>query len=585
MAKCIYICTKKSSTDHHKERERKLTSICNHLQPDNLSEAHHEIQSVHDASFGIMNHKPSIQIKNGNVLLGFIYDDAEDWHKPGAQAPDGNFAIFRNNEHEFEAVSDILATRTIWYYHDEEVFIASTSQRAIIMYLGSFEFNERVIPWVLSTGTPGPDYSWDQRIKKLPPDSSVHLDKKEWSINTTVHPFRFHIQKKSYKEHQKKLYDVMSESIKALTKLDSNHWPLTLSGGYDSRAILYFLKMHHDGKNPIRTITHGTEESRSNKISDAYIADLLAKEENTDHTFYSTDLPDESIETVFDRYLNSSEGRVDHITGYLDGMKMWKDFVEKEEIQGVIRGDVVFHPFKVPTERFVRHRLGFQQCSDFSNLDKISKKFGLADQEVPERLQIKEDESPYDWRERVYQGFRVPTVHGALTEIKLTYVELVSPFLSRKMIKTMRGFPQKIRINKDIFKNIVDDLSPDIPYAKEEATISKARVLREPEIAEYLKKKLSSDFARNLLGSEFMDYIVQRIKSKEEKEYRESLILKLKKTFQVFVYDNFPDFIMYYYEKFRDNPRLDDNVLAFRVFMIVRMNEILKEDSRTIEDQ
>ena len=82
-----------------------------------------------------------------------------------------------------------------------------------------------------------------------------------------------------------------------------------------------------------------------------------------------------------------------------------------------------------------------------------------------------------------------------------------------------------------------------------------------------------------------MDYIVQRIKSKEEKEYRESLILKLKKTFQVFVYDNFPDFIMYYYEKFRDNPRLDDNVLAFRVFMIVRMNEILKEDSRTIEDQ
>lgn len=149
---------------------------------------------------------------------------------------------------------------------------------------------------------------------------------------------------------------------------------------------------------------------------------------------------------------------------------------------------MVFHPFKVPTERFVKHRIDFQLCSDFSNLEEISKTFGLPGQEMPEWLQIKKNESPYDWRDRVYQGFRIATVHGALTEIKLSYVELVCPFLSRKMIKTMRGYPQKIRKNKTIFKTIVEELSADIPYAESEATITKEKVLREPRIVNYLKK-------------------------------------------------------------------------------------------------
>ena len=265
---------------------------------------------------------PSIRVEGRNILLCFLYDDDKNWHKPGSDAPDGNFAIFRSTELEFEVLSDILATRTIWYYHDDEVFIASTSQRAIIMFLESFEFNERVIPWILSTGTPGPDYSWDRRIKKLPPDASVHLDKKTWSVSKTVHPFKFNVQNKTYQEHQKELYDVMAASVKALNKLDLHHWPITLSGGDDSRAILYLLKKYAVGKKPLRTLTHGTKKSSYDKKIDAYIADQLAKHENTDHSFYSTDLPNEPIQKVLDRFFYASQGRIDHITGYLDGMKM-----------------------------------------------------------------------------------------------------------------------------------------------------------------------------------------------------------------------------------------------------------------------
>ena len=114
----------------------------------------------------------------------------------------------------------------------------------------------------------------------------------------------------------------MAASVKALNKLDLHHWPITLSGGDDSRAILYLLKKYAVGKKPLRTLTHGTKKSSYDKKSDAYIADQLAKHENTDHSFYSTDLPNEPIQKVLDRFFYASQGRIDHITGYLDGMKM-----------------------------------------------------------------------------------------------------------------------------------------------------------------------------------------------------------------------------------------------------------------------
>jgi len=583
MAKCIYVCKRYSEQSHVEEKN--ISDICNAIQPDNLEKANHKVFSDGKSSFGIMNFVPSIQIKNQSVLLGFMYEERENWEEIGSDFPDGSYAIFRNSESSFEAVSDILATRTIWYYHDEKQFIASTSQRAIVMYLGSFEFDNRVIPWMLSTGTIGPDFSWDKRIKKLTPDSSVQLDKQIWSVSTTEISFDFDIQNRSWKNHQKKLYEALDDTISSLTKLNLNHWPLTLSGGYDSRAILCFLNKFTDRSKEIRTITHGLRESRNNKKSDAYIADQLTSEIKTRHKFYSTNRSEEPAETIVDRFLQTSEGRIDHISAYMDGMKMWREYVEQEDIHGIIRGDVVFHPFKVPTERFVRHRLGFALCSDFKNLEQIPEIFGFPDQEIPDRLKIKPNESPYDWRDRLYQGYRVPTIHGALSEIKLSYVEMTSPLLSKKIVKTVREFPEKLRRNKNIFKKIIDSLSPKIPYAGEESTVSKEAALRESDIVILMKEKLRSKLSRDLLGHKFINYVLENIKSNTDQAHKESLLLKLKKKFRSLVYENFPEIIMYYYEKRRSNPSLDNNTLAFRLFMIVRMIEILQKDSSMIHSE
>ena len=177
MAKAIYVCSRNrpfGSAD-----EARLKGICEALTPDNIvTPVSHRISIDGRTAFAVMNYQPSNLIRENSLLLGYLYGCYDNWNEPLTDSPDGSYAIFRVNADYFEAVSDPVASRTVWYYFDEERFIASTSQRAIIMFLGSFHFAERVIPWMLSAGTLVPEFSWDKRLMRIPVDSSVTLDEK-----------------------------------------------------------------------------------------------------------------------------------------------------------------------------------------------------------------------------------------------------------------------------------------------------------------------------------------------------------------------------------------------------------------------
>jgi hypothetical protein len=63
--------------------------------------------------------------------------------------PDENpYVAIRNREHTIEASNDLLGTRVIWYYLDEDVLILSSSQIAIISYLRKFEPNPSAWSWM-----------------------------------------------------------------------------------------------------------------------------------------------------------------------------------------------------------------------------------------------------------------------------------------------------------------------------------------------------------------------------------------------------------------------------------------------------
>ncbi|WP_280565081.1 hypothetical protein, partial [Chromohalobacter sp. 48-RD10] len=454
MSKILYACSRNSGFSAG--TKEKLNDICNQLVPDNIDVPKpHVVRVEDDLAYAVCMDSGALQESQMSLLLGFLYEKNKvSWDKPRACYPDGNYALFRVDEAELEVISDCVGTRTIWYYNDEEVFVASTSQRAIVMFLGTFEFDEKVIPWMLSTGSLGPQLSWDKRIKRLQVDSSLFLDKKSWLTSITQRPINFSVVNRKREDHGKVLTGAISKTMESLEGIDFERWVLPLSGGYDSRGILLFIKNTIGALHNLQAITWGLEKSQYETDNDAYVAKELAHSVGVQHKYYHTDISPEPLEVVFDRFLFCSEGRVDHIAGYMDGMDIWKQ-LHDEGVDGTIRGDESFGELPASSELNVRNLVGLGLCYDYKNLSRFTDDFALFHQEIPVELHKREGETLYAWRDRVHQEYRMPTVFAALSDIKFSYLEEINPLLSRSILGVVRSLPDDLREDKFLFKSVV----------------------------------------------------------------------------------------------------------------------------------
>lgn len=589
MSKAIYACSRRESFDSNDEE--KLINICNRLEPDNIeSDVDHRISVNERVCYGIMNYQPTISIDEDSLLLGYLYEERENWNETLTGFPDGSYALFRTDENHLEVIADVAGTRTIWYYFDDELFLASTSQRAIIMFLGDFIFDSRVIPWMLSTGSLGPKYSWDERLERIPPDSSVVLNRQDWSLSSKKNPIEFPGKERSKEEHKKLLKDAIEETIDSLKDLNLDKWALPLSGGYDSRAILCFMDQKKNINEEIQTVTWGLQESLEEKENDAYLAREVAKELGVPHKYYPTDLSEESVEKIFDRFLYFGEGRTDHFSGYADGMRIWSDLFE-ENFTGIIRGDVGFSTLPESPPPLIRLEYECRLCSDYSNLKDLVDIYNLPDQNLPSEFKPKEDESLSKWRDRFYQTYRLPIVIAALSDLKYSYVEQINPMLSKAILKVWRELPDNLREDKVLFKEVVNSVGPKIPHATKGANASLKEILREKEITEMFVDELTSEYSEKIFDSEFIEHILNKIQKKIVPSDKSTLSLrqKLKKLIPKYLEDYlFKNIIFksrvlsnFYYSI--APPNLDWYKLAFRVFIIIRMYEILEEDSKVVK--
>src|SRR5215475_484360 len=266
------------------------------------------------------------------MCLGRAACSCESLFQPGAARPDGTFALFRADENQVEVLADYAATRTIWYLHTDDLFVAATSQRMILAVAGNFEFDPLSLKWLLSSGTTGPGVSWDKRIKMIEPHSRVLLNRRTWVAQyTRGNHFRFEPQDRSVKEHRSALETAVQKSVQDL-EIKSDQWALALSGGMDSRAILYFLKASRN----LNLVTWGTEASLHDRKGDAVIAKRLAAECALPHKYYPVQTGRVPFGTMLERFLQAGEGRVDHFSGYLDGLQLWSELAATG--RGLLRG-------------------------------------------------------------------------------------------------------------------------------------------------------------------------------------------------------------------------------------------------------
>jgi hypothetical protein len=221
----------------------------------------------------------------------------------------------------------------------------------------------------------------------------------------------------------------------------------------------------------------------------------------------------------------------------------------------------------------VRLVVGLSLCRDFRNLEAVVEDFRLPRQDLPEALRRAKGETLAAWRDRLYHSYMLPTVLAALSDVKCSYVEVINPLLARSILHRVRKLPDRWRTNKSLFKRIVNAVSPKVPYANERATASPESLLRRKEVVELMQRELRSEKARALFDRRFLEFVLQGMRqqgpsgrTKQGRNWRSAIRSLLPRSMRTRIRELFT------------KPSLDGNVLAFRVFLVLRMHSLLTSD-------
>jgi len=229
MSKALLVCFRHSQGGsqliENVDLHRKVALLNKSLTPDNIVPRPSRIVLNNGICVAVFNPGDSIAMVNTSVCIGSMFETPTDWWKPGGRIPDGSYAIYRSNKKSVELLCDTVASRAIWYVQTSEIFVASSSQRAIVAFLGKFSPSRSAIAWMLSSGTLGPYNSWDQRIKLLEGDSRLQLDRESWKIEVVKNDVKFLALDFSPEEHRKRLKNALDDTFNRLG-LDYSKWVL-----------------------------------------------------------------------------------------------------------------------------------------------------------------------------------------------------------------------------------------------------------------------------------------------------------------------------------------------------------------------
>lgn len=567
MSKLLYACLRQRSRGELDELKSRIVAGASRVQPSGVKVKPPRLISDDRIVAGISTPSTTNLVSGTSVCIGCIVESSR-WQEVGTRGPEGAYAICRCNGRTLELLSDAVGSRTLWYYIDDSMFVASTSQRWLACVLGRFVPNRRAITWMLVTGCLGPTDSWDSRVHRLPPDSTFSLDLDRWTARLTCADNAFMTERVDAAAMRERFRGTLREAFEGLD-FDYSKWVLPLSGGYDSRGILCMLER----KEALRSITWGMEAAMANSASDAAVARRLASSLGVSHEYFHTDLATNSLDDVLDMFVANGEGRTDHISGYLDGFSIWRTLANRG-IEGVIRGDEGFGWTRVSSCYEARKSVGLLLWSDFGNLPNLEE-LDLVPQEIPESLHHRKGETPSQWRDRLYHGFRIPTILAGLTDLKASYVEISNPLLSHSIIRLVRGLPDSMRTEKRLFREMVDEIGPGIPYAREAAIADPRNVLSARETVEIFLDNLGSEAARAIFPSLLLDCISARVASRAAAAGGGSLSRDMRSR----LLGSIPGPLRPALRRLRRHQKMDFNAMALRVCITCKTHALLNADA------
>lgn len=521
-------------------------------------------------SAAVLNAGSDTQIRDASIATGAMVPGGA-WHVPGAPLPDGSFALLRVDDDRVEVAADGTASHTLWYVLTDDELIVSSSQRAIVTLLGSFEPNRDVLPWMLSAGTLGPGGGWDKRLKRVQPGERLLLDRARWRLHSSVEPLELAADENlSEAAHLERLRAAVAGACRHWP-FAARKWVLTLSGGADSRSLLCLLR-----ERGVDTVTWGLAHADEQEGNDAQIARAVARVLGVPHRFFELDPQDEPADAILERFLAAGEGRVDRISGYTDGFRVWKTLYE-EGYEGVIRGDEAFGWVPVGSPRAVRVATKLATLADYFSPAQLAA-FELPEQSLPEALARRDGETLETWRDRLYQHCRIPTFLAALTDLKTAYLDVGNPLLARSVLECVRAMPDELRTNKRLWLEIVAEQLPGIPLAHRVAIPTVTDFLTNPRVLTALLDELGSASTAALfapaLRARCAAALTAALRQRRSAERGAWRAARLRRTM--------PARLMAVVRRLRsDRPSIEPLVLAFRLFIAARMHAMLARDART----
>ena len=123
MAKAVYVCMRRDGSGGPIVRTHQAMGA--RLAPDNITVQEPRVIQDGRIAAVIFSPVPPVVVDGSSVCLGFLTAGCDRWREPMTGSPEGAFAVFRSDERYVEAITDVVASRTVWYYVDDEMFAAS----------------------------------------------------------------------------------------------------------------------------------------------------------------------------------------------------------------------------------------------------------------------------------------------------------------------------------------------------------------------------------------------------------------------------------------------------------------------------
>ena len=493
MADLIVECVRQGTSLHTEDQFR---SVAARLSPPGITPRPPHVLEAPGLRAMVVNPSPhAVPPESGGVLTGAM-ETGVAWRRTGGGHPEGTYALVRYDDEALEALADIAASRGLWYAFDHERLLVSTSQRALVALLGTLEPDPAAATWLVTCGALGPDTAWDARVRHVPRDGLLRLERRDWGITLDYPAVIFEPGPGSNERRIAELREAIAQSCAALD-LDDRHWLLPLSGGADSRYIA--AAMAGAGRR-IDCVTWTTRGSRRTPLSDGWLAPLLARHFGLSHRFlYLDDAADTSASV--DLFVAAGEGRSDAYSAYVDGQAAWRDLFAAGSC-GVVRGDDSFFHYQPPASAAsARMGAGSTMLQDFAPTHLVHR-LGLAPHTWPARLERRPAESLADYYHRLDQENYATVALSPLNDLKGRYVEVVNPLLSRRIVQLMRTMPQALRLHGRAFMSLADRAAPLVPYARFGSVPEPDDYLAQPGMVDLLVRDLTASAVPGVVGEE-----------------------------------------------------------------------------------